>query len=367
MDNPTGTGWVPPSLVGMERLQLLPSATRLQRGRHSVQLGLAPDRALVLESHRHPPSRVLSLLDGTRSEPVVRHEASRLGVPPQETARLLDALRERGLLCTAGSLLPSKLSPATRRRLEPEAAALALRDLPNGASPAQILRKRQQQRVIVAGHSRLTGQLAALLATSGVGHVHPTASGTVVGSDPTVGGVLPADTRRPFRRALCDAVLRAVPETDTRAFPEHQADLIVLAGRPHPTPTEVLGHMLRSVRHLTVWVRDGTVVIGPLVRPGSTACLRCFDLHRTDRDPHWPVLIAQLSTMPDPMESAEATLLAMAAAIAAGQALAELDGDEPDTLDGTLEVSPPAVVRRRSWTPHPRCGCLGGHRRRRRR
>jgi bacteriocin biosynthesis cyclodehydratase domain-containing protein len=350
----------------MERLQLLPSATRLQRDRHSVQVGLTPGRALVLESPRHPPSRVLALLDGTRSEPVVQHEASRLGMPPQETAKLLGALREHGLLHTTGSLLPSKLPPATRRRLEPEAAALALRELPDGANPARILHDRRQRRVIVAGHSRLSGPLASLLAASGVGHVHPTASGTVVGSDPTVGGVLPGDARRPFRRAACDAVLRAAPETDTRAIPEREADLVVLLGRPRPTPPEMLAHMLRSVRHLTVWVRDGTVVIGPLVRPGSTACLRCFDLHRTDRDPHWPVLIAQLSTMPDPAESAEATLLAMAAAIAAGQVLAELDGDDPDTLDGTLEVSPPATIRRRSWVPHPRCGCLGGHRRRRR-
>jgi hypothetical protein len=51
-------------------------------------------------------------------------------------------------------------------------------------------------------------------------------------------------------------------------------------------------------------------------------------------------------------------LATLAAAIAAAQALALLDGDDPATLDGSLELRlPDWRVRRRTWLPHPLCTC----------
>src|SRR3712207_7110553 len=51
----------------------------------------------------------------------------------------------------------------------------------------------------------------------------------------------------------------------------------------------------RGVPHLVATVRGETGVVGPLVVPGATGCLRCADLHRRDRDPRWPALAAQLT------------------------------------------------------------------------
>jgi hypothetical protein len=40
------------------------------------------------------------------------------------------------------------------------------------------------------------------------------------------------------------------------------------------------------------------------------------------------------------------------------QALAFLAGDDPPTIEGTLEVRlPDWRIRRRSWAPHPDCDC----------
>jgi hypothetical protein len=53
-------------------------------------------------------------------------------------------------------------------------------------------------------------------------------------------------------------------------------------------------------------------------------------------------------------------LAAMTATLAAAQALAFLDrpGAVPVTADGTLElVLPDWQWRRRTWLPHPACGC----------
>jgi bacteriocin biosynthesis cyclodehydratase domain-containing protein len=113
-----------------------------------------------------------------------------------------------------------------------------------------------------------------------------------------------------------------------------------------------------DVAHLSVVVREGDVVIGPLVRPGAGPCLRCLDLHRADRDPQWPGVLAQLLTDPGPQPQ-ESALARLAAALAALQVLAQLDGlHEPAATAATLEVGlPHGLVSRRPWPAHAGCGC----------
>jgi bacteriocin biosynthesis cyclodehydratase domain-containing protein len=104
-------------------------------------------------------------------------------------------------------------------------------------------------------------------------------------------------------------------------------------------------------------------VVGPLVRPGRTACLRCLDLTRAALDPAWPLILAQLAgRTPDP-SACDAALAAAVAAQAAAQALAHLDRGPAcesalPTENGTLElVLPGWQWRRRTWPRHPACGC----------
>jgi hypothetical protein len=51
-----------------------------------------------------------------------------------------------------------------------------------------------------------------------------------------------------------------------------------------------------------------------------------------------------------------ATLLA-ATAYATAEALMFLDGATPETLGAAVEITAPGRFRRRSWPPHPACGC----------
>ncbi|WP_460357324.1 cyclodehydratase [Mycobacterium sp. ZZG] len=140
-----------------------------------------------------------------------------------------------------------------------------------------------------------------------------------------------------------------------------QVDLVVLADYLVADPRVVRELHDGGVAHLPVRVRDGTGLIGPLVIPGATSCLRCADLHRSDRDAAWPAVAAQLCRT---VGSADrATLLATAAL-----ALHEIDhviravrgerADSPATLDTTLEfeVTSGSVTARR-WSRHPDCAC----------
>lgn len=138
------------------------------------------------------------------------------------------------------------------------------------------------------------------------------------------------------------------------------ADLVILADALIPDP-QVVRELFRSrTAHLVVRLRDGKGIVGPLVQPGRTSCLRCADMTRADRDADWPRLAAQLLGRTGHAGPAG---IAAVAALALGELetiIACEPGRPPETLDGTLELDlDTRFLDRRAWAPHPRCGCLG--------
>lgn len=143
-------------------------------------------------------------------------------------------------------------------------------------------------------------------------------------------------------------------------------DLVVLSDFLVADPRVVRALHHARIPHLPVRVRDGTGLVGPLVIPGLTSCLRCADLYRSDRDAAWPAVASQLR---DAVGTADRATVLATAALALNQvdrvirAVHETDdprhaGEPPPTLDTTLEfdVHTGSMVSRR-WTRHPRCEC----------
>ncbi len=171
------------------------------------------------------------------------------------------------------------------------------------------------------------------------------------------------------RGPLADAMMAGIRRlgiTPTRSHeyrcgadhPVTTTDLVLLTDALVPTP-ELVGMLLvRRTPHLQVRIRDGHGVIGPLVLPGGTSCLRCADLTRTDFDAEWPHLAAQLLGRTG--YASPATIAATAAlTLREIEAIIDADtADPPRTLDTTLELDPDARrIARRSWSPHPECAC----------
>lgn len=341
---------------------LLPGLARLWRDRHTLQLGLDPGRAVLVEVANPAVVRLLDLLDGSHTEQAVLGHAAHLRVTAEDARTLIDSLRDAGLVVGAHTLLPTTLPEPMRQRLSAEAAALALRGGDAPATPAQVLRRRAAARVVVTGRGRIAAPVALALAQAGVGHVSPELAGRVEPSDTVGGGLSVTDLRRPKAEAVADAIARTAPGTETGPVRRGTASLVVQAGVDRPPALLAEGFALRRQAHLVLDIRDGTVVVGPLVRPGGTACLNCLDLHRRDRDPAWPDLAAQLAGTPAADACSAPTLIA-AAGHAAAEVLAFLDGGTPETVGAATEISSPSQVRRRTWPPHPACRCLRRRRR----
>ncbi|MFU8871979.1 TOMM precursor leader peptide-binding protein [Micromonospora sp. SL4-19] len=342
----------------LARPTLLPGLTRLWRDRHTLQLGVEPGRAVLLELASPRAARLLDLLDGTRSERAVLASAATAQVAPDEVRVLLDTLRAAGLVVPAQSLLPPDLAGPLRARLAGEADSLALATAGLPGTPAQVLRRRRAARVLVTGASRLGGAIAVALAQAGVGHVAPDLAGPVRPGDLVGTGLTAAEMGRPLAPAIRGALDRSAPGTETGPLRQHRVDLVVQLGTDRPAPLLAARYAQRRQPHLLVDLRGGVPVVGPLVRPPAGPCLNCLDLHRVDRDPDWPALAAQLAADDTERPCAVTTRLA-AVAYAVAEALAHLDGDAPETLGCAVEIGAAGRIRRRQWPPHPSCGCSG--------
>lgn len=341
---------------------LLPAVRRLWRDSRRLQVGTDPARAVVLELADPLHARLLDLLDGSHTERSVLRTAQQAGLPPQDVLALLDALRAAGYVVDADALLIGRAAEATRRRLAAEATALALR---GPESPSLVLRRRLRSQVLVTGSSRLAVPIASILAASGVGHVHADQSGVTRMADTLPGGLLPEDVHRPRGVAAADALRRAAPDLDVGRPERGLESFVVLVGPVGPATLTAFAFGRRRLPHLAVNVRDGTVVVGPLVRPGDTPCLNCLDLHRRDLDPDWQAVAAQLSTLPEGSDPVTATTALSAAAFAAHEVLTHLSGGIPSTVGATVEITEPGRHARRQWDQHPSCSCRRRHRVRR--
>ncbi len=250
-----------------------------------------------------------------------------------------------------------------------------------------------------------TATIAELQALA-VGHGADVAVVTALVTHLTETGVATVAARRDVRAAsirvhgsgplsdLLTASLRCsgvrISQTSRTHARSGGADLAVLTDYLVADPRVVRDLHDTGVPHLAVRVRDGTGLVGPLVIPGVTSCLRCADMHRSDRDAAWPVIATQLCRTVGTAD--RATVLATAAL-----ALNEVDhvvravrGDcdpqsdpqsdpqvgpqvdpratlgaspdawatPPSTLDTTLEfdVAKGSITARR-WSRHPDCRC----------
>lgn len=308
------------SAGGGPDLRLAPHAVLLRRSPTELQVGVEP--SVVVPPAYEPLLRALAA--GTRS-PQLHRVASGAGLPSGAVPELLGGLLEARLL-----------------RPTPVAADVAVRVVGVGELGA-----RTAHELLVAGFPTL--YLADLPERS---QRSPEASRRrpAPAADP--------DRLDLLRAGLTDAWPRArVRRTRHFVQPEGDAVALTVVAADGPEPDRLVTDLLREAGapHLLLRCSGDEVVVGPLVVPGATSCVRCADLARRDADPRWPWLLDQLVRLRiDPVP----TLLAWAAVTATVQALAFVGGGEAETVGQTLELGTEQhTMRLRAWAPHADCPC----------
>jgi bacteriocin biosynthesis cyclodehydratase domain-containing protein len=344
------------------------------RDRETVQIGIDPRRAVALTG-LGGAAEVLRLLDGSRDREQVLAAARERGIPGPVTERILTLLAAGGVLDDVPVAALRALPHERRRRLAAELAACSLARGHSDAG-ASALARRDAARVVIHGAGRVAAAIADILLTSGVRQVIVAAPAPRPAGGARARRGAPARNGQPSpatdRQGSPATDRQGSPVRDRRGGPARDRrgrgpgaplpDLAILVGFPGGAGSDLPGALMRSgVAHLAVRAEEAIGVVGPLVRPGETACLRCLDLTRAGLDPAWPLILAQLAGRTPEPAACDAALAAAVAAQAAAQALAHLDRGYAarPAENGTLElVLPGWQWRRRTWPRHSACGCV---------
>jgi bacteriocin biosynthesis cyclodehydratase domain-containing protein len=317
----------------VQRLSINPALRRLWRRDGSLQLGLEPPHAVVVEG-----------IDGSAA-------LLENGITPQAMATL----------AAAGVLRRHRpTSEPVPAQLEPDVLARSL-TAPDGDGE-RVLLERRRRGVWIHGAGRVGATLAGLLSAAGVGRIGCIDRDPARPADVSPGGL--RDCRAVDRgRAAGEVARHACPWP---AMPAGRApDLSVLAPVGAMSRPEV-GVAVSGGPHVEVVIRETLARIGPLVVPGRTPCRRCAELRRADRDPHWPWLAAQLAGSSRRVEPADLGLAVAAASLTALHVLRWLDDTGVGRTDpvrhpligGVVELSLVDLrLRRRRLEAHPECGC----------
>lgn len=288
----------------------------------SLQLGLDPVHGVVLtgltEHEVAPAARLVELLVAA-SDPVLPGVlAQAVGLPEGRVADIVRTLSLAGLtraghpLGVGGELTAWALA---RRQNGPEVPDPCAAMLPAAG-------RREGARVVIDGRGDIVADLARILLEAGVGTVR---SGWYAAADDDLDGEAPDPL------------------------------LVVTVGTRTPR-VRAMDWFRRSIAHLPVVARPGSVAIGPLVVPGTGPCLTCvrldegaallWDIGRDD-----PLTDAQS----DPVR-VEPALAAVAAGAVAMLALGIVDGYPPPTGVRWHTALPQPSLATSRWEIHPQCG-----------
>ena len=314
---------------GIERPELRRDCPLVWRGIDRVQFGAGED-APLLDRMTPGLARWLIRLDGLRTweqidaeftsaEQGARHRGDEPSIVTyDEACRALRVATRAGALDDAAAM-PNHwrwLALVDREKAwsDRAAAALTLRD---SLQANDLMDRRNALLVSVVGTGALAQEIASAVALSGL---------SLVQHDAT------------------------------------SADIHVLADSSHPRVFDDIDTPAHEHPHLATGLFGNTGIVGPLVVPGTTGCLRCSHLHAGDADPHWPAVSLQIAsaTRRLPVQPRDRLLTRLVATSAA--LLIRQWADDPTAVERwanlAIEIRLPAGEQRRvPRPPHPLCGC----------
>lgn len=318
----------------------------------AVQVGFDSPHAILIATSETGLARWLQLLDGTRGTADLQRSAARMGLGHDDCQRVLDRLAAADLLSTesdAAATVGAQVRLIGAGRL---GRAIALSLVSADLAAVELIDDDPVDQTLYSRYRGLGRQAMALHAELTVERTR-TSGGEHHRSVPARA---PRITAGPPWSAI------SIATTGDSAARRHLTpDVTVLASDRLEVDRMFTDALLRADQpHLLVRGTGDGVVVGPLVLPGRTPCLRCTDLLRCELDPDWPALLSQLCRTTG---TPSASLLGWAAGITVIQVLTVLNALEnpsrtwPETLGATLELGRDGIQRRRSWPRHPACGC----------
>jgi hypothetical protein len=226
------------------------------------------------------------------------------------------------------------------------------RVLLQGLDPEEVKKLRKSKSVFIETLDATGLTIAKALALAGVGKQLSLDQIRVSSQDVSQLGYLAAQLGLPRVRAA-QALIGTDLQMHSRISGSFDAvSLAVLITTDIVNPASYQIWQARDIPHLSIVFDEEGVEVSPLIEPGKTSCLACYEKHRIETEPNWPVIAPQLLALDRTL--ADSALLLFASGVAVNQILNFIDHGQSESnavrlnRDGKIaSFMPPAIS----------CGC----------
>ena len=320
--------------------QINPALARLWIADNARQYGYK--KALTVSELSEPQQRLLDYFElGLTSSQ--HSNLPRLAKASQETVSDLESRLQ--------SVLWQSPTGISRSDVESRFAEIA-RVLLQGLDPEEVKKLRKSKSVFIETLDPTGLTIAKALALAGIGKQLSLDQIRVSSQDVSQLGYLTAQLGLPRVRAA-QALIGTDLQMHSRISGSLDAvSLAVLITTDIVNPASYQIWQARDIPHLSIVFDEEGVEVSPLIEPGKTSCLACYEKHRIETEPNWPVIAPQLLALDRTL--ADSALLLFASGVAVNQILNFIDHGQSESnavrlnRDGKIaSFMPPAIS----------CGC----------
>ena len=320
--------------------QINPALARLWIADNARQYGYK--KALTVSELSEPQQRLLDYFElGLTSSQ--HSNLPRLAKASQETVSDLESRLQ--------SVLWQSPTGISRSDVESRFAEIA-RVLLQGLDPEEVKKLRKSKSVFIETLDATGLTIAKALAIAGVGKQLSLDQKRVSSQDVSQLGYLAAQLGLPRVRAA-QALIGSDLQMHSRISGSFDAvSLAVLITTDIVNPASYQIWQARDIPHLSIVFDEEGVEVSPLIEPGTTSCLACYEKYRIETEPNWPVIAPQLLALDRTL--ADSALLLFASGVAVNQMLNFIDHGQSESnavrlnRDGKIaSFMPPAIS----------CGC----------
>lgn len=335
------------------------------RDSKTIQIGLGPT-SIQLEDLTLTQHQIIdALYSGVVSGQELAVDAS-LNAKPGETANLIRRLE------TLTEKSPSKVIDVFGPWQQLAFAEIARASLDYEVNGEMVLAERWQRNVHIDQLDKTGWLLTRALLGSGIGTILTHDDGKVLNTDLGELGY-PKEKLQLTRFGVAVAELKnfALPQTEKQRIvlmpiPPRKDILVsfaVIVGHLALDPTRYARWTNRDVPHLAIIFELDAVEISPIIRPGISGCLNCYQQTKIDEDLQWPVIASQLLDLARMRDDSAALLSSIGIATKLILRFLDLEAgfrvrDQGDELDYGYRISHlDGSVSRMKYNFHPECSC----------
>lgn len=286
-------------------VQINPSKVPIWISESTLQLG-TDEQSQKLENLTNSQERLIHLLFEGVANDQVEVVANSVGLDSREGFQLIELLRP--------SLVGGEKSVGSKNSNDARFAELIRIGFQTDQSPAEVLSKRSEYRVVVPKLDRTGLTLIRALSELGLqnfetedfSQVTPEDHGEL-GYPKSLSGV----SKLVAINSLLETASSEVSVVPLKKGKRNRQSITILSASHHLSPVDY--QKLQSP-HISIEYRIEEISVSNLIEPGTTPCLSCRDLWSSETKPNWASTAIQLAGRRDQLDDGPNLLLASAVA-----------------------------------------------------